>query len=636
VANQPLRAYGRNASQIPSGLFGVLTVLTAGLVVAFLYFARDVIVPIALAVLLSFLLAPAVRWLRRLQMGRVAAVTLTVLIAFIAMLGFAAVVVQELSSLARQIPEYRSNLEAKIRSLPEVVPGGGMVHRVTAMVRELGRELTQSETQIAKSSDDRSTLGTSPAEPAKPVPVEIQRPDFEPLQIIQSIVGPLLQPLAMAGLVAVFVVMILLEREGLRDRVLRLAGRRDLHRTTVAMDDAAGRISRYLSRQLLVNACCGLPIGFGLALIGIPNAALWGIFAALLRFLPYLGIVIAACFPVALALAVDPGWMMLVWVILLFVGIELVVTNLLEPWDYAASTGLSSVALIAAATFWTWLWGPIGLLLSAPLTVCLVVLGRHVPQLEFLDVILGNEPVLSPDETFYQRLLANDPQEATEQAEEFFKEGSLAEFFDEVAIPALLKAQADSDDGTLSPEDRQLIKEGIRAMLEDLSGDALADASSTTERAAPAIVQGASRIVCVAGRNELDEAAASLLVHLLRSERSVGIAEALPAEALTSDRYQSSLEHATVICLSLISTHSPVRARYIVRRLSRRVPGARVLVGFWNLCRDELAATVATIARPDSVVATSLRDAVTNLQSNLCPGGESARAVLMIGSTTPT
>jgi predicted PurR-regulated permease PerM len=246
------------------------------LVVAFLYFARDVVVPIALAILLSFLLAPAVRWLRRLHIGRVAAVILTVLIAFLAMLGFAAVVVQELSSLAAQIPEYRSNLEAKIRSLPAAaVPGGGVFHRLTSLVQELGRELTQSETQIAKSADDRSGIGTSPVEPTKPVPVEIRRPDFEPLQIFQTTVGPLLQPLAMAGLVIVFVIMILLEREDLRDRVLRLAGRRDLHRTTVAMDDAASRITRYLLRQLVVNACCGLPIGIGLALIGIPNAALW-------------------------------------------------------------------------------------------------------------------------------------------------------------------------------------------------------------------------------------------------------------------------------------------------------------------------------------------------------------------------
>jgi predicted PurR-regulated permease PerM len=630
VADQPPRAYGRNVSQVPRGLFGVLTVLATGLVVAFLYFARDVIVPIALAVLLSFLLAPAIRWLRRLHLGRVAAITLTVLIAFLAMVGFAAVVMQEISTLAQQIPEYRSNLEAKIRSLPEVLPGGGIVHRVTSMVQQLGRELTQTETQISRAADNHSATGTSSVEPAKPVPVEIRRPEFEPLQIVQSVIGPLLQPLAMAGLVIVFVIMILLEREDLRDRVLRLAGRRDLHRTTVAMDDAASRISRYLLRQLVVNACCGLPIGIGLALIGIPNAALWGIFAALLRFLPYLGIVIAASFPVALAVAVDPGWMLLVWVILLFVGVELLVANLLEPWVYAASTGLSSVALIAAATFWTWLWGPIGLLLSTPLTVCLVVLGRHVPQLEFLDVMLGNDPVLAPDETFYQRLLANDPEEAIEQAEEFLKEQALAEFFDEVAIPALVRAQADSDEGLLPAERRLMIREGIRAMLEDLSDDAPPDADSTT---GPPITEGASAIVCVAGRNELDEAAGSLLVHLLRSQQSVSIADALPADALTSDRYQSSLAHATVICLSLISTHSPVRARYLVRRLSRRAPRARVLVGFWNLSPDEVAAAFATIARADAVVVTSLRDAVIDLHSDLSPNERLAPTVDPIRAT---
>jgi hypothetical protein len=405
--------------------------------------------------------------------------------------------------------------------------------------------------------------------------------------------------------------------------LLRLAGRRDLHRTTVAMDDAARRISRYLSRQLVVNACCGLPIGFGLALIGIPNAALWGIFAALLRFVPYLGIVIAACFPVALALAVDPGWMLLVWVILLFVAVELVVANLLEPWVYGASTGLSPVALIAAATFWTWLWGPVGLLLSTPLTVCLVVLGRHVPQLQFLDVMLGNQPVLAPDETFYQRLLANDPEEATEQAEEFAKEQSLAEFFDEVAIPALIRAQVDSDEGALLPERRLMIKEGIRAMLEDLSGEAAGN--PPPGHPTSPLIEGGPRIVCIAGRNELDEAAASLLVHLLRSEHPVAIPEALPAEALTSDRYRAELEDASVICLSLISTHSAARARYIIRRLYRRIPRARVLVGFWQLDPDDLAATVATITRPNTAVATSLREALAKLEPELTISAAPAR-----------
>jgi predicted PurR-regulated permease PerM len=619
VADQPPRAYGRSVSHIPSGF---LTVLTIGLVVAFLYFARDVVIPITLSILLSFLLAPAVRWLRRWHLGRAPAVTLTVLIAFLALLGFAGIIVQEVSSLAQQLPEYRSNLEAKIRSLPELVPGGGVFVRLTSMVQELGRELKQTQTQNSLPASDRLAIGGSPSEPTKPVPVEIQRPQFEPLQIVQGIVGPLLPPLALAGLVIVFVIMILLEREDLRDRLLRLAGR-DLHRTTVAMDDAARRISRYLSRQLVVNACCGVPIGFGLAIIGIPNAALWGIFAALLRFLPYLGIVIAAGFPVALALAVDPGWILLVWVILLFAGTEFVVANLLEPWVYAASTGLSSVALIAAATFWTWLWGPIGLLLSTPLTVCLAVLGRHVPQLEFLEVMLGNEPVLAPDATFYQRLLANDPYEATEQAEEFLKERSAAEFFDAVAIPALVRAQVDSDDGALSPDRRLTIKDGIEAVLEDLSEDAAANpASEPTNR--PVIV-GSPGIVCVAGRNELDEAAASLLVHLLRSEPTHRVVEALPAEALTSDRYRSALEDATVICLSLVSTHSPARARYLARRLSRRAPRARILIGLWQLDTDDPATTAATIARPNIAVATSLYDAVTKLQSDLAIGRTSAR-----------
>jgi predicted PurR-regulated permease PerM len=592
----------------------MLPILTAGVVVAFLYFARDIVVPATLAVLLSFLLAPAVRGLRRLGMGRLAAVSFTVLVAFLAMLGFAAIVVQEASSLAEQIPEYRYNIEVKVRSLKEVSLGGRVFHRIASMFRDLSKELKQAETQASTSPDRGSTIGTSSVEPTKPVPVEIRQPELGSLQIAQSLIGPLLQPLAMAGLVIVFVIMVLLERADLRDRLLRLAGRRDLHRTTVAMDDAAQRVSRYLLRQLVVNGCCGLPIGLGLVVIGIPNAALWGIFATLLRFIPYLGIVIAACFPLALAVAVDPGWMLLVWVCLLYLGVELVVAYLLEPWVYAASTGLSSVALIAAATFWTSLWGPIGLLLSTPLTVCLVVLGRHVPQLEFLDVLLGNTSVLAPDETLYQRLLANDPEEASEQADEFAKERSLAEFFDEVAIPALLRAQVDSDDGALSRERRTMIKAGVRAMLEGLSDD-VADEGPTPEDAASSEMEGTPEIVCVAGRNELDEAAASLLVYLLRTEHSVQVDEAVPAEALASSYPREWLSgRTTLVCLSLISTTSPARARYLVRRLHRRAPHARVVVGFWGLASGELP---AAIAGPQIIVATSLREAITSLDPDL-------------------
>ena len=445
MADQAAELDGRARADLPPGLFGMMAVLVSATVIAILYFAREVFVPITLAVLLSFLLAPAARWLRRLRAGRITAVALTVIVAFMGIAGFAAVILGELSSLAQQLPEYQYNLETKIRSFPGMVPGGGIFRRATKTLRDLGKELSKAETQGAPSAP--SATGASESQPVKPIAVQVVEPEPGPLQILQSIIGPLLQPMAVGGLVIVFVIMILLEREDLRDRLLRLAGRRDLHRTTEAMNDAAQRISRYLLSQLVVNISCGLPIGIGLTLIGIPNAALWGILVVLLRFIPYLGIVIAAAFPLALAIAVAPDWMLLVWTALLFVGIELVVANLVEPLVYGGSTGLSSVALIAAATFWTWLWGPIGLLLSTPMTVCLVVLGRHVPQLQFLNVMLGNEPVLTPMETFYQRILANDPEEATEQAEEFAKNGSLIEFFDEVAIPALARAQADSDRG---------------------------------------------------------------------------------------------------------------------------------------------------------------------------------------------
>jgi predicted PurR-regulated permease PerM len=615
MADQAPEFDGRARADLPRGVFGMMAVLVTATVIAILYFAREVFVPIILAILLSFLLAPAVRWLRRLRVGRVTAVGLTALLAFMAIAGFAAVVVGEISSLAQQLPEYRYNLETKIRSLPGMVPGGGVYRRATEMFRELSKELSRAQTQGAAETT-RSAPSASEPQPAKPIPIQVVEPESGPLQIVQGIIGPLLQPMATGGLVIVFVIMILLEREELRDRLLRLAGRHDLHRTTEAMNDAAQRISRYLLSQLVVNISCGLPIGIGLTLIGIPNAALWGILVVLLRFIPYLGIVIAAAFPLALAIAVAPDWMLFVWTALLFVGIELVVANIVEPLVYGGSTGLSSVALIAAATFWTWLWGPIGLLLSTPMTVCLVVLGRHVPQLQFLNVMLGNEPVLTPVETFYQRILADDPEEATEQAEEFAKNSSLTEFFDEVAIPALARAQADSDRGALSFEDRATFASAIESMVENLLEDE--DAAAAPDRAAGPKPAGSPGIVCVAGRNELDQAAALLLVNVLRLERHIDIGAPLSADALSADTaYLPLFRDASAVCLSLISTISPARARFLVRRIRRRAPRAHILVGFWGSPTREVAADEMARATSVEAVAFSLREAVAAIDSML-------------------
>ncbi len=628
----PSPSLGRGRDDaVPVGVSGVLTFLTLGLVVGALYLAREVLVPFALAVLLSFLLAPAVRWLRHLRAGRVTAVAITVLVAFQIILAFGLIVGREMSLLAPELPEYRLNIEAKLHSLPKAIPLG----RVAAVLHQATLELKRSEQPNPAPAAAPSAAGRTAAEAAKPLPVVVQQPGMTPLEIAETIIGPLLQPLAMAGLVIVLVIFILLEREELRDRLLRLFGGGDLHRTTEAMNEAAHRVSRYLLSQLSINAVEGALLGIGLAVIGIPNAALWGILAMLLRFIPYLGIVIAACFPLALALAVAPGWSLLLWTALLFIATELIVANLVEPRLYAGSTGLSSVAVIGAAVFWTWLWGPIGLLLSTPLTACLLVLGRHVPQLRFLDVILGSEPVLTPDETFYQRLLADDPEEATEQAEAFAKEKSLDAFAEEVAIPVLARAQADSDRGILPAERRATVKEGFAKILENLFEDSVVDFDATAETGESGSTD-TRLIMCVAGRNELDEAAAMLLASLLRARgHAAFVFPADSAAALSGQRV--SLRDAAIICLSLISTSSPARARHIVRRLRRRAPRARIVLGFWGIAAGDAASTDAQAVTSADVVATTLAEAIGDIEGRGAdlPGLAAPAIVAAVGGSDP-
>ena len=315
---------------------------------------------------------------------------------------------------------------------------------------------------------EKSTLEPEVSEP-DPIPVQIRQPDPAPLQMLQTIVGPLIQPLATTGIVIVLVVFMLLKREDLRDRFIRLFGTGDLHRTTQALGDAAERVGRYLLMQLVVNVAYGIPIGIGLWLIGVPNPLLWGMLSIVLRFVPFIGPIIAAAFPLALSIAVDPGWTMLLWTAALFIVLELISGNIVEPWLYGASTGLSSIAILAAAIFWTWLWGPVGLLLSTPLTVCLVVLGRHVQQFGFLNVLLGSEPVLEPAESLYQRLLAGDPDEASERAEEYLKTHSVLTYFEDVAIPALSMFEHDRARGVLTDERRALVAAGALTLVDNLS-----------------------------------------------------------------------------------------------------------------------------------------------------------------------
>jgi predicted PurR-regulated permease PerM len=505
----------------------------------------------------------------------------------------------QLTQLAGDLPRYQSTISDKIQSFRETTASRGTLERASGMLKDLSKELDKPKDAVSALAPKAPTL--------TPVPVEVRQPDPGALESLQSLISPLLHPLATTGIIIIFVIFILLQREDLRNRLIRLAGSHDLQRTTAALDDAAGRLSRLFLIQLLLNGTFGLVIGIGLWLIGIPSAILWGILAAVLRFVPYIGAAIAAAFPLALAVAVDPSWSMLLWTLALFLVVEPIVGHLIEPMVYGHSTGLSPVAVVASATFWTALWGPIGLVLATPLTVCLVVLGRHVERLEFLDVMFGDRPALSPPEIFYQRMLAGDPTEAAEKAEEFLKERSLSSYYDEVALKGLQLAQVDAERGALDHGRLLTIRDAVCEFANNLSDQddrpppkvrstTDAEATSAVESVAedapyenlpvlskeelPPDWQGDHPVLCVAGRSPIDEAAAIMLGQLATAHGLPARIEG--AEALsTTNVFRLDITGVAMVCLIYMDASSPAHMRYSVRRLRRKLPKATIILGCW-------------------------------------------------------
>ncbi len=576
-------------------------------VVGALYLGRDILIPLALAILLSFMLAPVVTRLRRLGLGRIPAVLAVVLLLFVALLGLGAIVGSQVVHLADHLPTYEWNLRSKIRDLRIAIPSGGVVERTSAMLHDLGKELNKPNAPAEKDSPSAAQ-----AEPAKPVPVQVQEPQAPPLQTLREVGGPLVAPIATAGLVVVFVIFMLLQREDLRDRMIRLLGAKDVARATEAMDDAAKRISRYLLMQLVINILYGISIGIGLYFLGVPNPMLWGLLATVLRFIPYVGPVIAALFPIALSFAVAPGWTLPLLTIALFVTLELIINNVLEPWLYGSSTGLSPVAILVAAVFWTALWGPVGLLLSTPLTVCLVVLGRHVPQLGFFHVLLGDEPALAPEVKFYQRLLARDPEEATELAEEYLEDQPLEKLYDAVIMPALALAEQDRLRGSLERATVQEVAQDTIGVIEELAQD---------EQLAPDEAAGADAgtILCIGARNALDEAAAAMLAHLLqrggRAARSV-------VRAAVTGRNLVRLERdgVALICLSYVNPAATQHAHRLTRRLRQHFgPEVRIMVGLWTARPAAEGGEELLRAVDADLLATSLGQAVRRIAEGAEP-----------------
>jgi len=604
VIRQPFKA--RTSEELVALLGAVATAVLAVIIIATLYFGSEIFIPIAMAILLSFVLAPLVGLLQRIRVPRAIAVVGVVILAFGLIFAMGSLLATQLTQLAGDLPRYQSTISEKIQSFHDTTAGRGTLERASGMLKDLSKELDKpKEAESAPAS--ASILRPKGAAPLSPVPVEVRQPDPGALESLRALISPLLHPLATTGIIIIFVIFILLQREDLRNRLIRLAGSHDLQRTTAALDDAAARLSRFFLIQLLLNGTFGVVIGIGLWLIGIPSAVLWGILAAVLRFVPYIGAVIAAAFPLALAVAVDPSWSMLLWTLALFLVVEPVVGHVIEPMVYGHSTGLSPVAVVASATFWTALWGPIGLVLATPLTVCLVVLGRHVERLEFLDVMFGDRPALSPPEIFYQRMLAGDPTEAAEKAEEFLKERSLSSYYDEVALKGLQLAQADSERGALDIERLIKIRDAVVEFASDLSEQddrpppkvnttTDAEATSAVESVAedapygnlpvldkielPPEWQSEHPVLCVAGRSLIDEAAAIMLGQLSTAHGLKARVEG-PGALSTANVFRLETTGVMIVCLVYLDANAPAHMRYAVRRLRRKLPKATIILGCW-------------------------------------------------------
>jgi predicted PurR-regulated permease PerM len=594
---------------VPAGLAFTNFVILA-IVVAALYFTRDILVPIALAILLSVLLAPLVRLLQHWRLPRWVAVMCTVAGALAVALSLATMVMIEVNQLVNDLPRYQANLGSKIHNLRDAVGSAGLLKNASSMLKDLDRELSTKEDKGV--SAPRETLSQDRPRNT-PIPVEVHQPAPGASETLIAVLRPLVAPFTTIGIVVIFLTFFLFQREDLRDRFIRLAGSGDLERTTAALDDAGHRLGRLFATQLVLNAIFGAVIGLGLALIGVPSAPLWGLLATILRFVPYIGAMLAAALPITLAAAVGDGWSMTLWTIALFAVVEPLTGQIVEPLMCGKSAGLSPVAVVVAASFWTWLWGPLGLLLSTPLTLCLVVLARHVDRLQFIDVMLGDQPALTPQQAAYQRMLTGDPMEAIEQARAFLKEGTVADYYEKILLGALRLAQADAELGRLDDIRLENIFKAVSEIIEDLAehgNDAAPEAKAKPSASGKVVsLTGASfgkPVFCIPGLGRLDDCAVLVVADALK--RAGVDARAAGAATAIEDGEAASM------CICYLENVSKPRSDYALRRLSRRAPSARVVICLLNeadptadLASQQqatvrsLKAVVAAFADPESL-----------------------------------
>ncbi len=618
-------------------------------IVGLLYFGRDILIPIALAILISFLLSPVVMWLERRGLNRMFSVLLVVLLVLSAVSGIGYLLAGQFVEFVDNLPQYRKNIVTKLHA---VQPGDrSVIRRAEEAFRDISREVGQTtSTASLTTATETGTTGTttvvenvevtgtlpraaeildnlgvpgvtslpgvdsettdtlavdshppdnssssSAEENDEVLPVRVVEGPSNTWQTFMDMAGPLMRILGNAGLVILIVIFFLLKREDLRDRVLRLAGQNHVRVTTQALEESTSRVSRYLLMQLIVNVTYGVPVAIGLYFIGVPNAFLWGMMCIVLRFIPYVGPWMGASMPVALSLAVFDGWTMPLITIGMFIVLELISNNLMEPILYGHSTGVSPVAIIVSAVFWTWLWGPVGLVLATPITVCLVVLGGYIPQMAFLRVLLGDEPVLDEDVRVYNRLLSGATDEAVEIAEEYLDEYGVGNLYDDVLIQSLGRAEEDRNVDMLSEERYQKFVKGMEALLESVHDHLAEKAEKEKKELAEEIGDDGNeedlnqrrtpagpvrRIVCVPINDRSDELAANMFRELTKSSDCE--VEVLAPDKLVSEVVDKVREaEADIIILSSVPPFDVAHSRYLAKRLRAHFPDVKLYGGLW-------------------------------------------------------
>jgi predicted PurR-regulated permease PerM len=604
-------------------------------VLALLYFGREVLVPITLAVILSLLIAPLVHLLRRFVRNQVAAVLGAVVALTLCVGGLAAVIGSQVVSMAASLPQYESTIRDKIKVVQDATLG-----RMQVMQGEAGRMMSLGD-DAGPGANPRAPLAGAPLTASGAVPVEIRQRPQTPIQLMSHLFSSIWGPLGRASIVLIVMVFVLLEHESLRDRFIRLLGGADLRRTTHAFNDAGERLSRFFASQLAVNVGVGAAIWLGLLAVGLPHGMLWAVLTTVLRFVPYVGVFVAAGSAGLMAAAVDPGWTMMFMTLGLFAAVEVLAAQVVEPQLYGHSTGLSPLSVVVAAIFWSWIWGPIGLLVSTPLTLCLVVGGRHLQGLQFLDILLGDTPALTMTERFYQRALSGDADEIIAAARAYLKRKSFARYCDKILMPAMRLAGADLATGSITPQQQLAVKGAIVQVIEALGPDTRKRSrwhrrvsvldednigvhlrhrreAAIGQYQGPLVVPAGSVVLCVGLGSTRDDLVTEILVRILRDleidarHLSVEDLERGPPPGASA---------GGVAMLFIVSAYPALeweRVKSIVGALRDRFPAAPI-VGL--LPKDEFEGAEGTVDR----VARSFEEAVEQAGSHY-PNAESQGA----------